>query len=312
MRMGVVGRFSPQRDPTLGAIVETARTRGHDVVVLDIATFVRGPCRFEPLTGRLWLGGDPVVLRSLDVLWLGPLPSASAQLASSAQRLTADAWDVLAKHQAARHALAWSIACCAEAASVPVLSSPTRARPFDHKPFQLAALAAAGIAVPPTIVSDRFPDVVDDDGCDARRVAQIHKPVIGGVVVSASSGNDLDGVLWMRQPRLTGRQLRVVVVDRVVVAAAAIELEEGCLDGRHSASPWVPIELAPAVSDVFSRCALVCGFDLCAIDAVDTIDGVVILDVNRTPQVMDLAVVCGVDIAGHCVDLLEARAQRSG
>jgi glutathione synthase/RimK-type ligase-like ATP-grasp enzyme len=308
-----MGRFSPHRDPTLGAIVDTARARGHDVVVLDIADLVRGPCRLVPTSATLCLGeGGAIELGRLDVLYLGPLPSSSARLAPSGQQLRSEAWDVLHKQQAARHVLGWSIASCAEAAGVPVLSSPTKARPFDHKPFQLAALAAAGIAVPPTIVGDRDDDDDDhdDDDDEHDHRERIVKPLLGGPVVVSSSYEPVAGVPMLWQRRLQGAHLRLAVVGGVVVAAGSMTLEEGCVDSRLSASVWAPTTVTPALGALGARCAEVCAYDVCAIDAVETVAGVVVLDVNRTPQLLDLAFECDVDIAGRCVDLLEARARR--
>jgi len=302
MRVGVIGRFSPWRDATLGAIVDTATSRGHDIVVLDIARLITGPIDFSPLTGRLTLGDIDVDLDSLDALWLGPLPSASARLAPDDGTLRAADVDVLRKRQAARHGLGWSIALCAEARGVPVLSSPSRARPFDHKPFQLAALHAAGVAVPDTVVADRARGD-DDDG--------IVKPVLGGPVMTTHAVADVAGAPMLRQPRLRGRQRRLAVIDGVVVAAAAMELEDDVIDSRASARPWQAVAVDAALQTLGERSARTCAFDVCAIDVVDTVDGPVVLDVNRTPQLMDLASLCDVDIAGHCVDLLDRRQRRS-
>lgn len=307
MRLGVPGRFSPHRDATLGAVVDAARRRGHEVVVLDIARLVSGPVAFEPTTGRLRLGpvgvGVVVDLDDLDVLLLGPLPSASARLAPPGAVLDADAFDVLAKRQAARHALAWSIALSAEARGVPVVSSPSRARPFDHKPFQVAALHAAGVAVPDMLVVDHDSDDGDDDD-DA-----IVKPVIGGPVVLARDHVFVAGAPVLRQPRLRGRQLRLAVVGGEVIAVGGLDIDDGVVDGRLSQSPWRSVGVTPALKDLGLTCARTCAFDLCAIDAVDTGEALVVLDVNRTPQLMDLAALTGVDIAGAVVRLLERRAR---
>lgn len=300
MRFGVLGRFSPRRDATLGAVVDAAMARGHDIVVLDIGRLIAGPVAFSPLTGELRLGVS-LVLDELDALWLGPLPSAWARLAPDDVVIPAGHFDVLAKQQAARHALGWSIALCAEARGVPVLSSPSRARPFDHKPFQLAALHAAGVTVPATVVADHDHDLLSDE------IDGIVKPVIGGPVVLAEVHRDGAGVPVLRQPRLSGRQLRVAVIDGVVVAAAALALEDGVLDSRESAQPWSPVVIDEALQTLGARCARVCAFDVCAIDVVETDAGLVVLDVNRTPELMDLGAVCGVDVAGRCVDTLEKR-----
>jgi glutathione synthase/RimK-type ligase-like ATP-grasp enzyme len=302
MRIGVIGRFSPLRDASLGAIVDTASARGHEVVVLDIAALVTGPVDFSPTTGRLTLGDAALELGDLDVLWLGPLPSASARLIPEDGVLRGVDIDVLRRRQAARHALGWSIALVAEARGVPVLSSPSRARPFDFKPFQLSALAAAGITVPFTRVSDH----ADKDGVGDGIV----KPVVGGPVVVAGASIDVAGVPTIHQPRLGARQLRLAVVDGGVVAAGAIVADD-VIDSRVSVRPWRAISVDVALQDLGERCARACAFDVCAIDVVDGDGDLVVLDVNRTPQFMDLAALCDVDIAGCCVDLLERRGARS-
>ena len=302
MRFGFIGRFSPLRDATLGAIVDTAIARGHDVVVLDIAALVTGPFDFSPTTGQLTLGDAVLELGELDALWLGPLPSASARLIPEDGLLRGVDLDVVRRRQAARHALGWSIALVAEARGVSVLSSPSRARPFDFKPFQLSALAAAGLTVPVTRVSDHANEGDIGDG--------IVKPVVGGPVLMAGASIDVAGVPMIRQPRLGARQLRLAVVDGVVVAAGAIVADD-VLDSRSSVRPWRAISVDVALQDLGERCARACAFDVCAIDVVDDDSGLVVLDVNRTPQFMDLAALCGVDIAGSCVDLLERRGARS-
>ena len=307
MRVAVFGRRRPVPDPTLDAVIGAARARGHDVVILDIADFISGPVSFRPSTGALQLGDLRIDLDDLDVMLLGPLPSAFARTAPAHVVARADEHDARQKAQAARHQLAWSIAGDVEALGIPVLSSPTRARPADAKPLQLALLARAGVAVPDTVVTDHGGD--DHDAGDD----VICKPVVGGEV---QRGRQLlAGVPSLVQPRLRGTQLRLAVVGGVVIAVGAIDFaddddDDGIVDVRRSAQAWRRAPITAELSALGRRCAALCAFDICAIDVIATSTRLVVLDVNRTPQLMDLAAACDADIAGAIVDLLEAHGRQ--
>ena len=309
VRLAVFGRRRPAADATLGAVIATATARGHDTVVLDNADFVSGPVCFWPELGRLQLGDVDVDLASLDVVLLGPLPSAFARTAPGHVVLRAEEHDALQKAQAARHQLAWSIAHDVEARGVPVLSSPSRARPFDFKPLQLATLARAGVAVATTVITDHAHERRDDDDDDV-----ITKPVVGGEVVVGARLTP--GVPAIVQPRLRGTQLRLAVVGGCVVAVGAIDLDgndadddAGVVDVRRSTQAWRHTPITAALAALGQRCALLCAFDVCAVDVIATAGGPVVLDVNRTPQLMDLAAACDIDVAAAIVDLLERRAR---
>ena len=315
MRLAVFGRRRPAADATLGAIIATATARGHDTVVLDNADFVSGPVCFWPELGRLQLGDVDVDLASLDVVLLGPLPSAFARTAPGHVVLRAEEHDALQKAQAARHQLAWSIAHDVEARGVPVLSSPSRARHFDFKPLQVATLARAGVAVATTVITDHAHErsaADDDDDADDDDV--ITKPVVGGEVLVGARLTS--GVPAIVQPRLRGTQLRLAVVGGRVVAVGAIDLDgddagddPGVVDVRRSTQAWRHTAITNELAALGQRCALLCAFDVCAVDVIATADGPVVLDVNRTPQLMDLAAACDVDVAAAIVDLLERRAR---
>jgi glutathione synthase/RimK-type ligase-like ATP-grasp enzyme len=319
VRLAVFGRRRPAADATLGAVIATATARGHDAVVLDIADFISGPLCFWPEHGHLQLGDVDVDLASLDVMVLGPLPSAFARTAPGHVMLRSDEHDALQKAQAARHQLAWSIAHDVEARGVPVLSSPSRARHFDFKPLQVATLARAGVAVATTVITDHAHErsaADDDDDADDDDV--ITKPVVGGEVLVGARLTS--GVPAIVQPRLRGTQLRLAVVGGRVVAVGAIDLDgddagddagndAGVVDVRLSTQAWRHTPITAALAALGQRCALLCAFDVCAVDVIATADGPVVLDVNRTPQLMDLAAACDVDVAAAIVDLLERRAR---
>jgi hypothetical protein len=300
MRLLLVGRFSPSAwaDDTLVAVAGAARAAGDDVVCADTARFVRGPVSFSPHTGVWRLGDVTVRPDDVDVALLGRLPSAFARTSAPGTVRDVEEHDRRQKQQAARHQLAWSMVRDLEARGVPVLSSPTRARPFDDKPLQLAALIRAGVPVPETTIDD------DDDDDDDDNVS---KPILGGVVTFGRSSG-VPGQPRLRQRRLRGRQLRLAVVGGEIVAAGAIDVDG---DWRSSALPFVPVAVTPALIDLAATVTATCHFDVCAIDLVDDAQrGLCVLEANRTPALLDLAHDLDVDIAAAIVALLRYRVDK--
>jgi hypothetical protein len=298
MRLLLVGRFSPisHVDDTLMAVAETARAMGHDVVMADTACFVRGPVSFSPHDGT-WKLGDVIVRPDdVDVALLGRLPSAFARTSPPGSVLDVDEHDRRQKVQAARHQLAWSMVRDLEARGVPVVSSPTRARPFDDKPLQLAALARAGVPIAETIVDD------GNDVFDSTVLEEVTKPIVGGVVEWVAAAG-VPGQPRLRQRRLRGRQLRLAVVGGDVVAAGAIDVDG---DWRTSALPFAAVTTTPALAALAATVATTCHFDICAIDLIDDRErGVCVLEANRTPALLDLAHDVDVDIVAAMVALLQ-------
>jgi len=252
----------------------------------------------------------------VDVIHLGPLPGASARLVALHEDLSGAEVDRRQKAQGSRHALAWSYVLAAELRGIAVLSSPSLARPFDHKPFQLMALQHAGLAIPPTTVTDDIADVDADT---------IEKPILGGVV-DFVSGDGGPGSPRLRQVLVQGPEVRAVVVGGQLVAAGwmpardlndpvDIRQRQGWQDGAlryRNLTTMVDTDVFAAVEDICVRAATICHFDVCAIDLIVTEAGPVILDVNRTPQVLDLHVDLDVDIVGAVVQLIEARGEKMG
>jgi len=306
MRLLLVGRFSPTShvDDTLLAVGDAARRLGHDVVVADTACFVRGPVSFSPHDGTWTLGDVTVRPDDVDVAMLGRLPSAFARTSPPGSVLDVDEHDRRQKQQAARHQLAWSMVRDLEARGVPVLSSPTRARPFDDKPLQLAALARAGVPIAATIVDD------GNDVFDTAVLEQVTKPIVGGVVEFSPATAGVPGQPRLRQRRLRGRQLRLAVVGGDVVAAGSIDVDG---DWRTSAQPFSPVAVTPALAALAATVATTCHFDVCALDVIDDRElGLCVLEANRTPALLDLAHDVDVDIAAAIVALLLRKQPLAG
>ena len=315
MRVAVFSRRTPEPDPQcdrLGAGLEAA---GHDVVHCDVLAFARGAVSFDPLAGLVVFDDTALDPATLDAVVLGPLPAAIGRTAQTGTNLSADEHLARARVHGERYALAWSIVLDWERRGVPVLSSPSRARPFDHKPFQLAALAPH-VPVPRTLVASdvaamrAFVDVVGE--C-------VVKPVTGGPARAfdpAAPPSVRPGVPVLVQERVRGQDIRAVVVGDEVVAVAAFDpgSEDAVVDVRErdawkdGSGRWVPVDDS-AVIAAARTAATVCGFDFAGVDVKRGVDGrIVVLEVNRTPIVLDLEDDLGAPITERFVALVEQRA----
>lgn len=275
-----------------------ARRRGHEIRAADVAAFVTG--QVEVVVGHsIYVGG--VRVDDVDAVILGPLPGPAALTSPPGQTLSSEVHAELTTAQYARHVLAWSIVIDLEARGVPVLSSPTRARPFDFKPTQLMALRRAGLPVPPTRIGSSD---VDD------AAAAIDKAVSGGPVHSAHAHHGL----VIRQPRLRGVDLRAVVVGNQVVAQGRFPGDDDVIDLRlrpsfiDGSARWQRDD-DPVVAAFALRATAVCQCDFAAVDLKRTADGVIVLEVNRTPVVVDIEDDLEVPITSAFIDLVEKRAR---
>jgi glutathione synthase/RimK-type ligase-like ATP-grasp enzyme len=269
---------------------------------------------FDPLEGLLI--ADEVALdpSTVDAVVLGPLPAAVGRTAVSGTDLSADEHYARARTAGERHALAWSIVLDWERRGIPVVSSPSRARPYDHKPFQLAALATR-VPVPRALVTA--------DAAALRAFAEgagpcVIKPVSGGPARAYDPEKPLvlrPGEPVLVQERVRGQDIRAVVVGEDVVAIAAFDPATGddIVDVRErpawraGTGRWVPVD-ASAVAGVARRAALACAYDFAAVDLKRRADGsVVVLEVNRTPVVLDLEDDLGAPITQRFVTHVERR-----
>lgn len=315
MKVAVFSRRSPEVDAQYDRLSAGLLAAGHDVVHIDIVAFGRGTVSFDPAGGLVV--ADEVALdpSTLGAVVLGPLPAAVGRTALTGTNLSADEHYARARTAGERHALAWSIVLDWERRGVPVLSSPSLARPFDHKPHQLASLAPR-VPVPRTLITAdpgalrAFAESVGD--C-------VVKPVTGGPARAFDPERPLalrPGEPVQVQERVRGQDIRAVVVGDDVVAVAAFDPAVGddVVDVRARAAwrdgtgRWAPVD-APALRDVARRAAQTCRFDLAAVDLKRRVDGsVVVLEVNRTPVVVDLEDDLGAPITERFVAHVERRA----
>lgn len=317
MKVAVFSRRTPEADPQCDRFGAALAQAGHDVVFVDIAAFVRGSVSFDPTGGLAVVDDVALDPGTIDGVVLGPLPGAVAWTAPASTRLTAEEHMVRARAHGERHALAWSVVLDWERRGVPVLSSPSLARPFDHKPFQLAALAPV-VPVPRTLVTG--------DAAAARAFAElvgeaVLKPVTGGVARMFDPQLVRPGVPVIVQERARGQDIRAVVVGDEVVAVGAFDPggaddgdATGSLDVREreawkdGTGRYLPTDAA-RIADIARRAVRVCRYDFAAVDLKQRDDGAVtVLEVNRTPWVGDLEDDLGAPVTERFVALVEQRA----
>lgn len=315
LKVAVFSRRTPDPDPQCDRLAAGLETAGHEVIHVDVLAFARGTVSFDPTAGLVVVDDTALDPGTIDAVVLGPLPAAIGRTAPTGTNLAADEHLARARVHGERHALAWSIVLDWERRGVPVLSSPSRARPFDHKPFQLAALAPR-VPVPRTLVTAdaaamrAFVDVVGD--C-------VVKPVTGGPARAYDPAAPLPlrpGVPVLLQERMRGQDIRAVVVGDDVVAVAAFDPDAGdvVVDVRErdawkdGSGRWVPVDVA-AVVDAARTAAAICAFDFAGIDLKRGDDGqIVVLEANRTPLVLDLEDDLAAPITERFVALVEQRA----
>ncbi|MDP2342413.1 MAG: hypothetical protein Q8O67_15765 [Deltaproteobacteria bacterium] len=306
VKLAIFARRRPQPEPQCDRFRSEALQRGHEVRDADVAAFVSGPIQLDidvDIGGPILIGG--VRVDDVDAVILGPLPGPAARTSPPGVMLSSSEHAALTTRQYERHALAWSIVTELEARGVAVFSSPTRARPFDFKPAQLMALARAGLPVPPTRITDVDGPAGDD----------VDKPIAGGPVRSA--GALVRGAPVIRQARLRGVDLRAVVVGDQVVALGRFPGDDDVIDLRErpafadGSGRWEHDDDDVAAS-LALRAARVCQCDFAAVDLKRSARGLTILEVNRTPVVLDIEDDVGVPIAALFIDWVEAstRARR--
>ena len=304
MKVAIFARRRPDPEPQCDRVRAEALRRGHEVRDADVAAFVTGDVAVDVAAGTIFVGG--VRVDDVDAVLLGPLPGPAARTSPAGASLLSDEHAALTTLQYERHLLAWSIVVELEARGVPVLSSPTRARPFDSKPAQLLALARAGLPVPATRIHTPGLGAHDDNDDDV-----VHKPIAGGPVRARARGSQL----LIEQRRVRGSDLRVVVVGDAVVAAGRFPGDDDVIDLRERPAfvtgigRWLPDDDDDAAG-IALRAARICCCDFAAVDLKRSAAGVVtLLEVNRTPVVLDLEDDLGAPICARLLDLIEARAR---
>lgn len=306
MRLGL---WANDDDLAAQRVAERARARGHDV---SLITPERDGADATDLSSWVVAGTD---LDACDAHLVRALPSPfvvpreGEPAASVAQR----AFQAQERVQLARAALA-----ALEARGARVLN-PAASQPFEDKPHQLAAFGRAALAMPRTLITSmplaaaRFVDALAAEGREA-----IAKPLLGGATARLVDAAvrarlaTLGEAPLILQERVPGADLRVTVVDGVVVSAVVID--SATLDYRDDpayaagAGRYGTVELDDVTRALAVRAAACCHHVVSGVDLKQTADGrAVLLEANAAPAWLDIEEKTGAPITDAVLDALGLR-----
>lgn len=302
MRIGI---FANDPDPIGDVVEERVRARGHEALRISFRGLLRG----EPMQVSL---DDP---RMLDGAFIRHVPSQTALLGPPEQTETNERHWRKQMGQRERHSFALSLLSILELRGARMVNPPVASGPFEHKPFQLAALHAAGLPVPRTLATN---------DADAVRAFAAHvgpvvvKPIGGGAPARLLDDEMTDrlGTLAatpaLFQERVAGTDVRVTVVAGQVVSA--VRIPSSTLDYREdpafASGAAVAYREEPLTDDeraLFVRAASVCAHVLSGIDAKRTTEGrLVLLEANAAPVYLEVEEKLGHAITDAIVDALTA------
>ena len=284
-------------DPPAAHILDTLRERGADVVHLDDAALgtLRYDIDFAPaLDGWIEIDGRRIALESIDAMYLRPGP-----------------------HRPQR-AIAAGACLLAVASSIDavVVNRPRAGRSNLAKPFQLAAIAEGGFAVPPTLVTT---DPLAARSFLKRHSRIVYKSISGVRSVVArldeSAADRLEGVRSgpvQLQRWIEGVDIRVHVVGEKWFATA---IESSAADYRYGGrdkditivATEIDVETGERLVQLTRNMGLlVAGIDL----RLSPDDELFCFEVNPSPGFTFYEEAAGQPIAAAIADLLMAPTTR--
>lgn len=203
---------------------------------------------------------------------------------------------------------------------VPVVNPPHAGSLHQYKPFQLDVLRRAGAQVPRTLISND-PEAI-------RRFHQevpeaIFKPVMGGAITRTLDDQAMARLdLVARSPvifqeRVRGDDLRVMLLGDRIISSAAIVTPEQQLDFRADpaysggAAGYREVALPERVQQQCLAAARACKLHFAGIDIKHQGDDWVFLELNSSPNYLDVERKLGHPITAQLVDSVLALARRS-
>jgi len=123
-------------------------------------------------------------------------------------------------------------------------------------------------------------------------------------------GSPMHSVFYVQEfVEKPGRDLRAFVVgDRVV--AAMSRRSEDWRTNAHLGGTAEPFAVTPEIEELALHAAAAVGGGVLAVDLMEAPDGLVVHEVNPTPEFKALTTATGVDVAGHIVDFVAEVANR--
>jgi ribosomal protein S6--L-glutamate ligase len=218
-----------------------------------------------------------------------------------------------------------------EAQGVPVVNGADAIARSRDKLRALQLLAAAGVAVPRTVLArggGDVPELVEHVG-GLPAILKLIQGTQGVGVMIAHSAAEVESILstmWNLGQEILlqefvaesrGRDVRALVVGDRVVGAMRREAKLGEFRSNlHRGGEGTPIELLDAYAEMAVRAAGVLGLGVAGVDLLEAAAGPKVLEVNSSPGFEGLERATGLDIAGaiveHAAELAERRTVASG
>ncbi len=214
-----------------------------------------------------------------------------------------------------------------ELLGVPVLNGAYGIAASRNKMRVLQLLAAAGVAVPRTVMASDpagLKDMVRVVGGPPVLLKVLATSDKTGVMLCESMESleaALEAILGLGQNIVVqqyvrgakGRDLRAMVVGGEVVAA----MRRSAPAGRFSrtlrrGAQFEKAELGPAYVRAAIDAARVLRLEVCAVDMLDVKGRPLVFEVNGSPSIREAEAACGVDVAGRIVERAVAVARASG
>lgn len=215
------------------------------------------------------------------------------------------------------HTRAVYAAYCYDQYGVPVVNPPAVVELAGDKVRTSLRLAARGIPTPRTVVAlseEAATKAIDEIGYPAvlkpavgswgRLMAKVDDPEEAAQILEHKSAlaSPVHSVFYVQEyVEKPGRDLRVFVVGDEVIAAMYRRSNEW----RTNAARGGSVEAAPLTGDLVDlslRAAAAVGGGVLAVDLMESPHGLVVHEVNPTPEFKGLTSATGTDIAGKIVE----------
>jgi ribosomal protein S6--L-glutamate ligase len=214
-----------------------------------------------------------------------------------------------------------------ELLGVPVLNGAYGIAASRNKMRSLQLLAAAGVAVPRTVMASDpsgLKDMVRVVGGPPVLLKLVATNEKTGVMLCESMESleaALEAILGLGQNIVVqqylrgakGRDLRALVVGGEVVAAMRRSAPAGRISRTlRRGAQFERADLAPAYVRAALEAARVLRLEVCAVDMLDVKGRPLVFEVNGSPSIREAEAACSVDVAGRIVDraIAVARAAR--
>jgi ribosomal protein S6--L-glutamate ligase len=203
-----------------------------------------------------------------------------------------------------------------EAQGVPVVNGADAIARSRDKLRALQLLAAAGVAVPRTVLARGAREVADlvEHVGGLPAILKLIQGTQGVGVMIAHSAAEVESILstmWNLGQEILlqefvaesgGRDVRALVVGDRVVGAMRREAKTGEFRSNlHRGGEGTPIELPETYAQAAVRAASVLGLRIAGVDLLEAASGPLVLEVNSSPGFEGLERATGADIAGAIV-----------